>query len=147
MLKKAAASKGVWGTLVGAGVGGAAYFVAAKAAPKIPVLQGRWWATPTALLLLGHLTKRYSQETGQAVVGAAGALMAFSYYLQAAAAPAATTTAPASGLFQGEAGAYGSVGPGDAGALQLGPGNTSAGYTMFSRSGRIARSEAGALIT
>ncbi len=143
MLKKAAAAKGVMGTLVGAGVGGASYFVTAKLAPKVAFLQGRWWAAPTALLVAGHLTKRYSVETGQAVVGAAGALMAFSYYVQSSAAPA---TPAAAGIFQGDAGAM-QVGPGDAGALQLGPGNTSAGYAMYSRGNTRVRGEAGALIT
>jgi hypothetical protein len=137
MLKRAAASKGVMGTLVGAGVGGAAYFATAKLAPKVSFLQGRWWATPTALLVVGHLAKRYSQETGQAVVGAAGALFAFSYYVQSAGTgttPATTTTTPASGIMQGNAG-YADT----AGALMMGPGRSSAGYTR--------RSMAGALIT
>jgi hypothetical protein len=136
-MKKMAADKGVMGTLVQGGVGGAAYFVAAKVGPKVTFLQSRWWALPTAMLVTGHLVKRWSPESGAAVVGAAGAMMAMSYYVNASGPTA--NPAPATGVFQGEAGAYGSVGPGDAGALMLGPGRTSAGYTR--------RSEAGALIT
>jgi hypothetical protein len=62
-------------------------------------------------------------------------MMAMSYYVQASQG----ATQPAAGVFQGEAGAYGYVGPGDAGALQL-PGDRTSAY-------RRRRSEAGALIT
>lgn len=142
MLKRAAAEKGVMGTLVGAGVGAASYFATAKLAPKVPFLVGRWWATPTALLLAGHLVKRYSQETGQAVVGAAGSLMAFSYYVQAstpAPAPAATTT-PASGL---------SVGVGEAGYVPRGGWGAAGALQEYrpSRTSAYRRSAAGALVT
>lgn len=127
----------VVGTLVQGGVGGAAYFVAAKLGPKVQFFQDRWWALPTTMLVAGHVLKRWSGESGAAVCGAAGAMMAQSYYVQAgqpAAAPAA------SGIFQGEAGAYGYVGPGDAGALVQRP-------PTYRMGGRYARSEAGALIT
>src|ERR1700682_3316588 len=74
------ATKGVMGSLVGAGVGGAAYFAAAKLGPKVTFFQGRWWAMPSALIVLGHIGKRWSPDSGQAGVGAGGALLAFSYY-------------------------------------------------------------------
>lgn len=136
-MRKLAASKGVMGTVVQGGVGGAAYFVGAKAGANIKMLQGRWWAMPTALLVGGHLVKRWSPESGAAVCGAAGALMAMSYWVNqpGSLGPPAN---PASGVFQGEAGAYGGIQPGDAGALMLGSGPASR-YTR--------RSEAGALIT
>jgi hypothetical protein len=138
MLRKAAAAKGVMGTLVQTGVGGAAYFATAKVAPKISFLQGRWWATPAALALVGHLVKRWSPESGSAVCGSAGTLFAMSYYMNAATAPA---VAPAKGLGYlgpGEAGStYGQAGT--AGALQLGPGRNSRNY--------VRAGEAGALIT
>lgn len=148
MLKRAAAEKGVMGTLVGAGVGGASYFAAAKLAPKVSFLASRWWATPTALLVAGHLVKRYSQETGQAVVGASGALLAFSYYVQSATPVTTTTTtraAPASGLGVGvgEAGYVVRGGWGAAGALQQ-AGALSQYHA--SRTSAYRRSPAGALV-
>lgn len=138
-MKHLAASKGVTGSLVGAGVGAASYFVAAKVGPKIPVLQGRWWALPSALLVAGHLTKRYSQETGQAVVGAAGALLAFSYFVQAqtTANPSATTAPAAAKGFS------------DAGALTMptyAPSLPASRYRGRAGAGS-AYSEAGALVT
>jgi hypothetical protein len=146
MIKRAAASKGVMGSVVGLGVGGASYFVAAKVGPKISFLQGRWWALPTALAVAGHVTKRWSPETGQAVVGAAGALMAFSYYVNASAAPSASTAA-AKGLNPGEAGRIPDGAYGSAGALQMGPGRSSAGYTGAYTNSPYRRSDAGALVT
>jgi hypothetical protein len=134
-MKKLEPNKGVMGTVVQGGVGGASYFIASKIAPKVSFLQTRWWALPTTMLVAGHLTKRWSPESGAAVCGAAGALMAMSYYMNAS-VPAQNQ--PAKGVFQGEAGAYGSVGPGDAGALQLSQGPASR---------YVRRSEAGALIT
>lgn len=142
MLKRAAADRGVMGTLVGAGVGGASYFATAKLAPKVPFLVGRWWAAPTALLILGHLAKRYSQETGQAVVGAAGSLMAFSYYVNAQTPAPAAQPAAASGIAPmqtGEAGAVARGGYGIAGALQE--------YRPSRTSAFRSRSAAGALVT
>jgi hypothetical protein len=82
MIHKHIQGKTVTSTLVGAGVGGAAYFAAMKAGQSLSFLQGRWWATPAALLIAGHLVKRWSEPTGQATVGAAGALLAMSYYVQ-----------------------------------------------------------------
>lgn len=162
MLKRAAASKGVMGSLVGTGVGAAAYFATAKLAPKVTFLQGRWWATPTAMIVAGHILKRYSQESGQAVVGAGGAMLAMSYSMQAPAAKATKATAGygSTPYLQAEAGSdlqpYGSTAYGgqsgyaslqgeagraygDAGALSLGPGRNSRNFT---RAG-----EAGALVT
>src|ERR1700687_3905234 len=135
------AAKGVMGSLVGAGVGGAAYFAAAKLGPKVTFFQGRWWAMPSALIVLGHIGKRWSPESGQAVVGAGGALLAFSYYVTKSGTTTTTPAAtPAKGAgyystpyLQSSAGAVnqGEAGRnyGDAGALMLGPGRTSAGYT------------------
>jgi hypothetical protein len=85
-------TKGVGGTIVGAGVGAATYFAAVKLGPNITFLQGRWWAMPTALLVAGHLVKLKAQEAGAAMTGAAGALLGFSYYVQSSATPTATTT-------------------------------------------------------
>jgi len=135
MARKIMTGREIAGTLVQGGVGGAAYFIAAKAGPKVHVFQSRWWALPGAMLMSGHVLKRWAPESGSAVCGAAGAMMAMSYYVQAS---QTAQTQPAAG-FQGEAGAYGYVGPGDAGALQL-PGNATSAY-------RRRRSEAGALIT
>lgn len=143
MIKRAAASKGVMGSVVGLGVGGASYFVAAKVGPKISFLQGRWWALPTALAVAGHVTKRWSPETGQAVVGAAGALMAFSYYVNAS----QPSAAPAKGLNPGEAGRIPDGAYASAGALQMGPGRNSSGYTGPYTNSPYRRSDAGALVT
>jgi hypothetical protein len=85
-----------------------------------------------------HGAARHSPESGASVCGSAGTLLAMSYWLNQPGTPGAPVT-PASGVFQGEAGAYGAfVSPGDAGALQLSQGPAS----RYSR-----RSEAGALIT
>jgi hypothetical protein len=59
-MRKLAANKGVMGTVVQAGVGGAAYFVGAKAGANIKMLQGRWWAMPTALLVTAPRAARPS---------------------------------------------------------------------------------------
>jgi hypothetical protein len=126
---------GVVNTLVGAGIGGAAFYAATFAAQKIAFLQSRWWATPLALLVLGHVMKRWSPATGQAVVGAAGALLAFSYYVQKN-PPVVQGGAPAGSLYSG------------AGALQATPMNRM--ITARSAPGRVARgvySEAGNLVT
>lgn len=97
MLKRIADSaggKGIVPTLVGTGVGAAAFYGATYASQHVQFLQSRWWATPTALVLLGHVAKRWSMPTGQAAVGAGGALLGFSYYVQSQ-ANANPQTAPA----------------------------------------------------
>ena len=117
----------ITGTIVGAGVGAAAFFVATKAAQSLSFLQGKWWAAPVALLVAGHIAKRWSNPAGQAVVGAAGALLAFSYYVQSQTSNTQPTTQPASGF--GSAGALQRVpqltryasGFGSAGNLARGP--------------------------
>ncbi len=155
------AAKGAMGSLVGMGVGAAAYYGTAKVGPAVPFLASRWYAAPLALALVGHVAKRWSPESGQAVVGAAGALFAFSYYVNksgtqtvtpSTTSTTTTTTTPAtSGLagyystqpMQSSAGAlpsYGEAGRnyGDAGALMR-------GRRAVGSPGR--RSEAGLLVT
>jgi hypothetical protein len=149
--EKLLSGKTIMGTVVQGGVGGAAYFVAAKAGPKVAFFQTRWWALPSAMLLGGHVIKRWGPEAGSAVCGAAGAMLAMSYYVQASGTATQPGTAPASGVFQGEAGAFGYVGPGDAGRMNY-PDPTAAGAMQLpqgpaSRYVMRRRSEAGALIT
>jgi hypothetical protein len=147
MIRKAAAAKGVVGTLVQAGVGGAAYFAASKLAPKVQFLQGRWWATPSSLILAGHLIKRWSPESGAAVVGMGGALFAMGYYMRA---PAAKGAAGYLGVPTGEAGYLGAS-PGSAGALMTAGATPRGSIRSYGAGGRPSaygvRSEAGALMT
>jgi hypothetical protein len=146
MAQKIMSGRAIMGTAVQGGVGGAAYFIAAKAGPKVQFFQSRWWALPSAMLLAGHVVKRWGPEAGSAVCGAAGAMMAMSYYVQQSTPQVQPGAAPAAGYGgYGTAGAYGPLGPGEAGALmgRAGalalPGNATSAYRR--------RSEAGALVT
>jgi hypothetical protein len=122
--EKITSGKSLGGSLVALGVGGASFFAATKAAQNISFLQSKWWATPVALAVLGHAAKGFSSAGGTAAVGAAGALFAFSYYVntQSNANPPGAqppAQAPAQGLRAGDAGAL-VMGAGEAGALQMG---------------------------
>lgn len=150
------AAKSVMGSIVGMGVGGAAYYGAAKLGPSVPALASRWYAMPLALALVGHVAKRWSPESGQAVVGAAGALFAFSYYVNKSGTQTVTpaaTTSTSSGLGAGRN--YGDAGYYSTQALQSGaggpPSQGTAGALMRGRRAAGAlvrgRSEAGLLVT
>lgn len=112
--EKILSGKSLGGSLVAAGVGGATFFATAKAAENISFLQSRWWAGPAAAIAAGHLLKGVSKTAGTAAVGAGGALIAFSYYVNKS--QAQPQQAPAQGLRAGDAGAL-VAGPGEAGAL------------------------------
>jgi hypothetical protein len=151
------AGKGtIVGTMVGTGIGAASFYGATKLAEKVTWFQGRWWAAPAALVIAGHVAKRWSNPTGQAAVGAGGALLAMSYYVQAQSG--ASAAPPAKGFYgygYGEAaGTYDNpdnmmTGGYGAGALMrpsnpASPGANPPG-TTFVRERR--RSEAGALMS
>lgn len=124
--EKIFSGKSLGASAVALGLGGAAFFAATKAAQNISFLQSKWYATPVALALVGHAGKSISKTGGTAVVGAAGALFAFSYYVNQQPQANPPNQAPAQGLGRaGDAGALvqGSqfpVGAGEAGALQRG---------------------------
>jgi hypothetical protein len=152
------AAKGAMGSLVGLGVGGAAYYATAKVGPSVPFLAQRWYAAPLALALVGHIAKRWSPESGQAVVGAAGALFAFSYYVNKngtmTVTPSATTTTTTTPATSGLSGYYSTPGlQSSAGSINQGEAGRSYGDAGALMRGRRAagalmgRSEAGLLVT
>jgi hypothetical protein len=126
--EKVFSGKSLGSSAVALGVGGASFYAATKAAQSISFLQSKWYATPLALGIVGHLAKSFSSTGGTAAVGAAGALFAFSYYVNKQSTTTTTTTttgttgtAPAQGLTDraGDAGML-RTGTGEAGALVRG---------------------------
>jgi hypothetical protein len=117
--------EGIGAALVALGVGGATYFAAAKGAQSITALQGKWWYTPLAVGAIGAgvAIKTKYKSSGIAILGAAGALGAFSYYVQSQSNQPAPTP-PAQGMRAGDAGEL--VNPGEAGALMQGRGGAGA---------------------
>jgi hypothetical protein len=109
--------KGIGSSAMALGVGGASFYAATKAAQNISFLQSRWYATPIALAVVGHVAKRWSAPAGTAAIGAAGALFAFSYFVNQQPSMNPPANPPAQGLRAGDAGAL-VMGPGEAGALQ-----------------------------
>ena len=99
-------------TVVEVGVGAATYFVAAKSAPwlasKIAIFQKPYSMPITlavaALLIRGKKDSGGRAEVATAVAGAAGALAATTYYVQASTTPAPqpapmqTPASPAAGM-------------------------------------------------
>lgn len=60
------------GTLLGVGAGAATGALSAYAISAVPFLSTTWWATPTALALVGHFIKRKNPVIGGALLGVAG---------------------------------------------------------------------------
>jgi len=113
----AAASKGWKMTAVEAVAGGASYYVLGALQEKVEFLQSHWYVTPVVLIGAGHFLKRKSAQLGAGLVFLGGFLGAQGYDQQSS----DEGTGETKGFDRaGDAGAWGMLDGGEAGALQTG---------------------------
>jgi hypothetical protein len=119
----AQAAKGWKMTAVEAVAGAASYYALGALQEKVEFLQSHWYVTPAVLVGAGHFLKRKSAQLGAGLVFLGGFLGAQGYDQDSADGSTDGTigTKPAEGFDRaGDAGAWGMLDGGEAGALQTG---------------------------
>jgi len=111
----AQAAKGWKMTAVEAVGGGASYYALGALQDKVEFLQSHWYVTPGALILAGHFVKKKSPQIGAGLVFLGGFLGAQGYDQSSS---EETSEGGSMDMRAGDAGAWGMLDGGEAGALQ-----------------------------